>query len=262
MFIFPMIINVGFIGIGGLIIKFGLKNLHFYNKVRNLATSKIKSLAAGEVEIKGTVIPNQKDPLLSPIKKAKCVSYNLKAYRWLSRSKNGGWKLMYEKTINRPFYLSDDTGCILINPEGAKIRNDTYSTIQQNQLLPEVAEELNRIRDSAKIPEFLKKLSKFSNSMGRYKFDEIYIPEGESIYVMGYTVENPNSPNNPNVQRLMIAKKGKKDFIITDEKEDDLQKVYFLNAITLFIIGLFLVFFGLIQVFNIFDWITFMGGFQ
>lgn len=262
MFIPPMIINIGFIGIGGLIVKSGLKNLHFYNKIRNLATSKIKSLAAGEVEIKGTVTPNQKDPLLSPIKKAKCVSYNLKAYRWVRKRKSSGWELMYEKTISRPFYLSDDTGYILINPEGAKIRNDTYSTIQGNQLLPEVAGELNRIQDSAKMPDFLKKLTNFSISMGRYKFDEIFIPEGESIHVMGYTVENPNSPNNPNVQRLMIAKKDKNDFIITDEKEDDLQKVYLMNAITLFIIGLFLVFFGLIQVFNIVDWINFMGGFQ
>lgn len=262
MFLPPMIVNVGFIGAGGLIIRFGVKNLHFYNKIRNLATSKIKSLAAGEIEIKGIVTPNQKNPLLSPIKKAKCVSYNLKAYRWVKKKKNSSWKLIYEKTINRPFYLSDDTGYILINPKGAKIRNDSYSTTQGNQLLPEVAEELNKIQNSIKMPEFFKKIIKFSNSMDRYKFDEIYIPESENIYVMGYTVENPNRPNNPNVQRLMIAKKDKKDFIITDEKEDDLQKVYLLNAITLLIIGLFLIFFGLIQIFNIVDWINFMGGFQ
>jgi hypothetical protein len=258
MFVFPMIINTGFIGVGGLIIKFGLNNLHFYNKIKHLATSKIKSLAAGEVEIKGTITPNPKAPLLSPIKKTKCVSYNLKTYEWIKKSKNSNWVLIHEKTVNQPFYLSDDTGYILINPDGAMIRNDNHSTVQGNELLPEITGELDKNISITKTPEFLKKLSKFN---GRYKFKEICVPEGESIYVMGYTVENPNIINNPDVQRLMIAKKDKNDFLITDEKEEELQKIYLLNAITLLIIGLFLVFFGLIQIFNIIDWISFIGGF-
>lgn len=63
MFTIALITNIGFIGAGGGIIRFGLKHIQMYYKIQNLATSKIKSLAAGEVEIKGVILPNPKNPL-------------------------------------------------------------------------------------------------------------------------------------------------------------------------------------------------------
>ncbi|MCF7862377.1 E3 ubiquitin ligase family protein [Candidatus Woesearchaeota archaeon] len=235
--------------------KFGLNQLKFYNKIRNLATSKIMSLAAGEVEIKGTVTAN-KQPLISPVTNTKCASYSLKAYRWVQGRKSGSWSLMYQKSVSRPFYVSDDTGFILVDPEGAKIRNDTFSSVQQNGMLPSLT-NINKSKNTEKFTGFLKKLV----SGSRYKFDEICIPEGEQIYIMGYTKENPNRPNNAKVQGLMIAKKENKDYLITDEKENDLKGVYIQTAATVFIIGGFLVIFGLLQIFNILDWISFIGDF-
>lgn len=259
MFFLQIITSAGFIALGGFLLKAGVKNLHFYNKIKNLPTSKIKSLAAGEVEIKGTVLANEKDPLLSPITKVKCVSYNLKVYQYVKKGKHSGWELFHQKTRSRPFYLSDETGHILVNPEGAEISNDTFSRTELNELLPEIRRERGEIENPSLSTNPIKRI--FTQIIpGRFRYDEIYIPEEEQIYIMGYTLENKSATNNTRAQRLMIGKKEGKEYIITDEKEEEVQKKYIFNVVVLFLVGLFLIFFGIIQLFNIYDWISFLGG--
>ena len=105
MFIIPALFNFSFLGVSFLLIKSGFKQINEYHKVTNLATSKIKSLAAGEVEIKGNInyIPGK--VFTSPLKKIKCVSYKFDAYEWIRRKKNSGWRRIYSKTESSPFYL-------------------------------------------------------------------------------------------------------------------------------------------------------------
>jgi len=276
MFIYHILLNLFFVASGGFSIKFGIDNINFYTKIKNLSTSKIKSLAAGDVEIKGRILEDNQNPLISPLNKAKCVSYCSRIYRLESSGSNNNgfstnsrnnrrderWTLVYQETSSRAFYLADDTGFILVNPEGAKIRNDNYSNIKTRNLPDDISNILNQKMESSKSPKILKKLSKFSNSNSEFKLEETYIPENEDVYIMGYTTENPYENNNPNIQRLMISKKDKKDFVITDEKEEDLQKTYSLYSKILIILGLFLIFWGLIQFFNIIDWINFIGDFN
>ena len=60
----------------------------------------------------------------------------------------------------------------------------------------------------------------------------------------------------------MIAQMEGHDFIITNEDENELQKTYFSRMASLIISGAFLILFGVLQIFNIIDWIKFIGGFQ
>lgn len=256
-----LLVNAGLIAAGGVATLIGFKSYGWYTKLRNVATSKIQSLAAGEVEIKGTVAPNPKNPLISPVNKAKCVAYELRAYRWERRGKNSSWKLIYAKSVARPFYLTDETGYILVEPQGARVRNDTFASERSSEPLEEIRQEMHAKADEAGAPDFFKKILDVA-TRSSYKFEEVIIPEGEHVYIFGYTLENPQAPDNPKVQRLKIANKPGKLFLITDESEADAQRGYLLNAATFILIGLFLILFGILEILNIIDWIGFMGGFS
>lgn len=273
MFEVPLAISGALALFGGFMVKKGISAWKFYSKIRNLSTSKIKSLAAGEVEIKGTVLEGKGGLLVSPVKKIPCVSYNLKCYKWVKRGKSSNWSLLYEKSESKPFYLSDETGFLLVNPEGAIVRNDTFSSEQSASVLPGISipglsEKISESIKEATGKEPSKQelegatglLKAFSATSGRYKFDEICVPKGEKVYVLGYTVESQENLG-PNVQRLAIAKVPGKDYVITDEKEEDFQGVHFANLVAFLGLGLGLVFFGLIQISNILDWTGFIGGF-
>ena len=126
MFIGPIVCNALSIGIGLSLVFFGKKHLLRYLKISNLATSKVRSLAAGEVEIKGIAVPYQGEPLVSPLQKIRCVSYNLKVYIEVQGRKSRSWSLIEDTTESRKFYVKDDTGYVLVDPTGALVRNDSY----------------------------------------------------------------------------------------------------------------------------------------
>jgi hypothetical protein len=104
--------------------------------IDNLPTSKTQGVFIGLVELKGTVQCEQ--PLVSYLDAASCVYYiyNVEE-RWSrlvteteSDGKGGtrtvtrresGWTSVASETESTAFYLQDDTGNILVRPEGARI---------------------------------------------------------------------------------------------------------------------------------------------
>jgi hypothetical protein len=104
--------------------------------IDNLPTSKTQGVFIGLVELKGTVECEQ--PLESFLAQVPCVyySYDIEE-RWSrmvteqeSDGKGGtrtvtreesGWTTVDSRTEMTPFYLKDDTGHLLVRPEGARI---------------------------------------------------------------------------------------------------------------------------------------------
>jgi len=104
--------------------------------IDNLPTSKTQGVFIGLVELKGTVKCEQ--PLESYLAQVPCVyySYNIEE-RWSrlvteteSDGKGGtrtvtrresGWTTVASQIESTPFYLQDDTGNLLVRPEGARI---------------------------------------------------------------------------------------------------------------------------------------------
>jgi hypothetical protein len=104
--------------------------------IDNLPTSKTQGVFIGLVELKGTAQCEQ--PLTSYLAAAKCVYYTYDIEERWSRTvtetesdgKGGtrtvtrtesGWTSVASQTESTPFYLVDDTGNLLIRPEGARI---------------------------------------------------------------------------------------------------------------------------------------------
>jgi hypothetical protein len=106
--------------------------------IDNLPTSKTQGVFIGLVELKGTAQCEQ--PLTSYLAGAPCIYYAYEiAERWSrlvttteSDGRGGtrevtrresGWTQVDARTESTPFYLQDDTGGILVRPDGARIES-------------------------------------------------------------------------------------------------------------------------------------------
>jgi hypothetical protein len=106
--------------------------------IDDLPTSKTQGVFIGLVELKGTAECEQ--PLVSYLAAVSCVSYDFDIQeRWSrlvteveSDGKGGtrmvtreqsGWTTVASQSESTPFYLQDDTGTVLVRPEGARIES-------------------------------------------------------------------------------------------------------------------------------------------
>ena len=113
-----------------------LKACHRRRLLDNLPTSKTQGVFIGLVELKGT--PQCAQPLMSYLAEMPCVYYAYTIEEQWSRmitttesdGKGGtqtvtrqesGWTTVDSRTEMTSFYLQDDTGLLLIQPEGARI---------------------------------------------------------------------------------------------------------------------------------------------
>lgn len=88
----------------------------FLKYQRTLPTSKIRSVAMGLAEIEGTL--QGIEPMLSPIKNKKCIGYRYRIED-ISTDKDGdkSYSSIFDETVCNPFYVSDETGKIKVNPD-------------------------------------------------------------------------------------------------------------------------------------------------
>jgi hypothetical protein len=104
--------------------------------IENLPTSKAQGVFIGLVELKGTVQCEQ--PLVSYLAGASCVYYSYSVEESWSRTittteddgrggsrtvtrRESGWTTVDSRTDLTPFFLQDDTGSLLVHPEGARV---------------------------------------------------------------------------------------------------------------------------------------------
>jgi hypothetical protein len=104
--------------------------------IDNLPTSKTHGVFIGLVELKGTAQCEQ--PLVSFLAEARCVYYSFDIQerwsRWVTETESdgrggtrtvtrqeSGWTTVNTRTESTPFYVQDDTGSLLVRPEGARI---------------------------------------------------------------------------------------------------------------------------------------------
>ncbi len=141
----------------------GFHNLRTKRHIENLPTSKVRSVAMGQVEVQGTA--RRKYALVSPMTHQPCVFYRLRKYRRDDENRN--WK-EYSSTDCGPipFDLEDATGRLTIDPAGAtiKARHRQEGGPGQGSMVFAAA----GVHDA------------------REKWIEEVIPEGTFIYVTGF----------------------------------------------------------------------------
>ncbi len=165
-------------------------------KVEDTPTSKVRSLAAGLVELKGRAVP--REAFIAPFSKRRCVLYD---YREEELRVRREWDPMTRKSITvrewatvrteskaARFYLEDATGRVLVDPKGADV-------------------EGTRVFHEPSVP--------------RRRHTERAIACNSIIYILGTAAENPEKPFSGTASDAIMIRKGdaQKDFIITPLSE-------------------------------------------
>ena len=111
--------------IGSVLFQFGFAKLSELQVIRNTPRSKIRSVAMGAVEISGRIVSEQ--VLTAPHSKSPCVYYRseMQIYRSYGSSDDEvdyRWETLSAESFKIPFWIKDETGQILVDPEEAEFK--------------------------------------------------------------------------------------------------------------------------------------------
>ena len=87
--------------------------------IENTPTSKIRSAAVGLVELNG--LAEGPRTIKAPITSLNSYLYRSLVWEWIQSGKSGHWEKVVDEQLHVPFYLNDNSGRILIEPEGAEL---------------------------------------------------------------------------------------------------------------------------------------------
>ncbi len=216
----------------------GYKFLSQKRRIANTPTSKIRSLALGLVEINGIALPAPKEDSgknkeisnISPLTKKECVYCNCLIQEYRNNGKSGKWVTVYSTEYRPDFIVKDDTGKVLVCPDGA-----SFNAIQ-------TFEEQSRFRKdpSKAVMDFLnEKNIKFENFFGlnkNMKYTEEAIFTGDNIYVIGEALSS-GKESDVGHEKLFIGKGRSGFFYISCKSEKDTLNKLNLMIYPLFILG-------------------------
>lgn len=206
----------------GLVLVYGgTQRYLLIQKIKHTPTSKVRSAAAGLVELFGRALC--KDDMKSPVSLAKSAYWRLHGEYYKS-GKHGGWRTIFQRSSSTPFYLEDDTGKMLIDPKGAEIDipQDFQCTghisdkgflgiIPQQQLDKKVLDLIERDPEIG---------NSFRAHSGRqFRITEYYIAEGDPLYVFGNAVPLEGASSAVAHENLTIRKPNDIPMYISDSHE-------------------------------------------
>lgn len=193
-------------------------SLYFWkrlNLIKNTPTSKVRSLAMGFVEVYGEVIPAKGTILKSPLTNQDCVYYKYTIEEYRKSGKNSKWVTIKSGNKSVPFYLKDNTGIVLVNPQGASVNVKRDYSLKPRGNLPA---SINKFLIDNNI-----KYKGFLGLKRNLRFREYKIEPGNKVFIMGTAADNPFMEEGTamkGVEDVMI-KKGKiqRFFYISDSSE-------------------------------------------
>jgi len=157
---------------------------HFIRRTRiieDTPTANIRSAHQGYVELAGTAIQMDGEPIIAPLTGLQCCWYSYK----VERLGDKGWFIADSGTSDSLFLLRDATGDCIIDPEGADITSDHKDVWQGDS--PLMPRHLNN-----KLPpswNLLLKLGQNVNSTEAIgpsrRYTEKRIHNGDQLYAIG-----------------------------------------------------------------------------
>ena len=154
---------------------FAWRNWRRARLIEDAPTAKVRSAHQGFLELEGEGKLMGGEPIVAPLTNHPCVWYRYKIERKdTSHSSDGAqtkWRMVRQETSDNLFFLADDTGECIIDPEGAEVTAD---------------EKLQWYGDS-EWPTSAPLLGSGSKliGMGRYRYSEWLILVGQPLYAIG-----------------------------------------------------------------------------
>ncbi len=194
-------INTGlvFAAVSLILLLTGFRYISLKRLIENLPTSKIRSASMGMSELKGKAA--RKYNLVSPISFTPCVYYSIEKFR--KNSKDSWTRYACDKRSAVPFYLEDETGRMLVSPEGALLYG-----VKKNEYHGMVM--LTNTGTAIPIPA------------GEKWIEEI-IPVDSPLYVLGWlspVAKGDDTVKNRVLEKLRILKHNRSDLMRYDTDGD------------------------------------------
>ena len=235
-----------FVGIIIYIIAFYF--LKIKHLIQNTPTSKIRSVAMGFAEVSGKVVPYEDHgTMMSPFSNEKCVYYKYLIEEFRSTGKSSSWVTIKKDTEKRLFYVKDETGQILVDPNKASI-DISKSNIYNSAMGKDPPQNVIRFleRENIRFEGILFGINK------RMRYTEYLIKPNDTLYVMGTVEDNPFVQDASVIDGVadMIFTKGKnvKFYCISDKMEKRILTKYNLLFIGFFLLGTFISVLSLIAI--------------
>ena len=209
----------------------GLKKVTKIRRIRDLQTSKIRSIAMGLVEIRGKVVPTK---TFKSILKNECIFYEwIVEQKKIIEHEDGSttvtYKTKYRGSKGHSFYVQDETGKVLVDAQGAElhVRESSKETAEArfSQEFPDLADF--GIRDSSKKLMAGKFLIVGEGGGKIYRLRERFITAGDELYVVGTAGDNPSveeATGQANVDDIMIQK-GNDVYLISNLPKKEVMKL-------------------------------------
>ena len=173
------------VGVGAGLYLFyrGFRLLQRKRLILNTPTSKIRSASLGLVEISGLATGPYTMP--APITAIPCYYARTVGWQWKQQGKNRQWVKFADESRHVPFYLDDNTGRMLIDPQGAEM-----------EIHCDFKEEYNGsslFSTSKDIPQTVSGfLARHAITDDRkVKIEEYCIKPKNALFVLGTLTENP-----------------------------------------------------------------------
>lgn len=107
----------------------GWKRLRRTWVIRNLPTSRVRSVAMGMAEVCGRIRLTGGVPVISPVRGLACAWWRVRITRTRETTDSKGRSttqttVMLDERAATPFHVEDDTGKLLVHPDGAEVHGD------------------------------------------------------------------------------------------------------------------------------------------
>jgi hypothetical protein len=166
----------------------GFRMLQRKRLIEDTPSSKVRSASMGLVELNG--LATGPYTMTAPITQVPCYYHRSMAWQWQQRGKNSEWVKVADESLHVPFYLDDNTGHVLVDPQGAEM--DIHRDFHQeygNSLFSTTSE----------VPlNVLGFLSRHGVSTDKkIKIEEYCIKPKNALFVLGTLAENDGVEAGP-----------------------------------------------------------------
>jgi len=160
----------------------GFRLLQRKRLILNTPASKIRSASMGLVEINGLAAGPY--TMTAPITGVPCYYFHTTAWQWQQRGKNSEWVKVADERLHIPFFLDDNTGRMLVDPQGAEMDihrdyHDEFSTSLFSSTL----------EIPSNISSFLARHGVSTDQ--KIKIDEYCIKPKNALFILGTLAQNP-----------------------------------------------------------------------
>ena len=204
-------------GAGLCLFFWGLREYWREKLMKNTPLSKVNSVALGLAELQGHATPLK--TLTAPIERKACVYWHYEVEELRQSGKSSQWVTISEHQSHTPFYIEDDTGKILVDPDGAEVD------------IPKDLSETTGVFDSLSpcTSDFAQQKGYSMGLLDRKKrFTEWIIEPGDPVFVFG-TVTSPKGQLaglTKTEDRIICDVPANKFFLIADKTASEVERQF------------------------------------